>query len=39
MVRALDRGRIGIFYAFKCQKHIEDDVGNVRYVLQKKIRK
>jgi hypothetical protein len=25
--RVLDRGRIGVLYALKCPKRIEDDVG------------
>jgi hypothetical protein len=37
--RALDRGRIGVFYALKYQKHIGDDVGDLKYVFTKKKKK
>jgi hypothetical protein len=33
--RALYRGRIGIFYAFKMPKRIGDDVGDLKYVFTK----
>jgi hypothetical protein len=34
--RASDRGRIGVFYAFKTPKRIGDDVGDSKYVFTKK---
>jgi hypothetical protein len=37
--RALDRGRLAYFMHLKCQKHIEDDVGNLKYVFAKKKKK
>jgi hypothetical protein len=34
--RASDRGRIGVFYAFKMPKtYIDDDVGDLKYVFTK----
>jgi hypothetical protein len=30
--RASDRGRIGVFYAFKMPKRIGDDVGDLKYI-------